>query len=170
MKKYEVNEKNSLKNEINELLKWCKKYDEDNDGEYTRFDEPISEVEMEKWELENSVKIPESYKEWLRFSKNSVITQNTARFWGPDKFNSDYVPEDYVVIGEMIGDGERICFSKKTGKFVDIFENKEKSYDSFAVIINEIISLLDNKPLLSDEEFFDILAKYEEMKNAGEIE
>ena len=70
---------------------------------------------MMKWEKENGAKIPESYKEWLRFTGQCRIAQNTAIFWGPNKFHSEYVPDDLVVIGELIGEANECVFRKQKG-------------------------------------------------------
>lgn len=57
----------------------------------------------------------------------------------PEVFHSEYVPEDLVVIGEMAGDGEVVCFSKETGEFVEYFEgeinNKMSDFDQVIHII-----------------------------------
>ena len=116
-----IPENNSLKAEIEELLKWCKEAEEEYGEDASYFNAPVSEEEMAEWEEENGVKIPESYKEWLRFTGKCRIVSNTATFWGPKEFHSEYVPEDLVVTGEMIGDGERVCFSKETGGVCEIF-------------------------------------------------
>ena len=138
-----IPENNSLKSEIEELLKWCEKIDCETGGEESYFEGPIEERKMSKWEEENGVKIPESYKEWLRFSEKCQIDTNTATFWGPDKFHSNYVPDDLVVIGEMVGDGEVVCFSKVTGEFVRFFEGSASGrYSNFIGVINAILRLL----------------------------
>lgn len=169
MEKYEISTTNSLKDEIEELLQLCEKKETDGELGKTYFEDGISEKELSDWEEKNGVKIPESYKEWLRFTKECRIDGNTATFWGPDKFHSNYVPEDLIVIGEMVGDGEVVCFSKENGDFSTFFEGKGKKLNTFTAIVNDVISVLGNKPNLSDEEFFEILAKYEAMKKSGEI-
>ena len=124
---------------------------------------------MMKWEKENGAKIPESYKEWLRFTGQCRIAQNTAIFWGPNKFHSEYVPDDLVVIGELIGDGERVCFSKAKGMFVSRFEGKEELDKSFDGIIKRIVKISDFKPILSSQRVSELLARYEEDKRKGLI-
>ena len=86
-----VPENNSLKSEIEEILKLCDEAEEKGEGS-SCFKEPVSEEEMTQWEEANGVKIPESYKEWLRFTGKCRIIGNTATFWGPKEFNSNYVP------------------------------------------------------------------------------
>ena len=160
----EISKYNALKKEIEKILRLCDKYDEDNDGEYSFFDEPVKEEDMLQWERENGTQIPESYKEWLRFTSQCRIAQNTATFWGPEKFNSEFVPDDLVVIGELIGDGERVCFSKNNGMFVDMFENKCKKQNEFSEIIKEVIDTLDNKPFLSHREAEELRKRIRERK------
>lgn len=146
-----VPENNSLKAEIEEILKLCDEAEEKGEGS-SYFKEPVSEEEMTQWEEVNGVKIPESYKEWLRFTGKCRIAGNTATFWGPKEFHSDYVPEDLVVIGEMVGDGEVVCFSKETGEFVRFFEGRENGkYDTFVGILKKIIRLSSDECILPDD-------------------
>lgn len=137
-------EHNMLKAEIKELLERCEKYDIDNEmtgGSF--FAEPITEEKMLKWEAETGIEVPKTYKEWLRFTEKSRIAQNTAMFWGTDEFHSKYVPEDLIVIGEMVGDGEVVCFSKETGEFVSFFEGRiGKRYSDFRGVLNEVLRML----------------------------
>ena len=144
-----VPENNSLKKEIEELLHWCNVAEEKNEKS-SSFDVPVSEKELVEWEEKNGVKIPETFKEWLRFSRKCNIANGVANFWGPDEFNSDYVPDDLVVIGEMIGDGERVCFSKITGNFIRFFENDDmEEYDDFGSLLNKIMRILGKRKVNS---------------------
>ena len=146
-----VPENNSLKKEIRKLLELCKKDEKDNGEKRNYFNAPITEEEMINWEERNRAKIPESYKEWLRF-------------WGPNEFHSEYVPEGLVVIGEINGDGEVVCFSKNEGIFVRVFEGKTTEINDFACVLKEIIKLMDDKPILSQERYLEILQKIKEKK------
>lgn len=146
-----IPENNSLKKEIEELLDLCEKKEKEDELGRTYFNEPVSEEKMTRWEEENGVKIPESYKEWLRFTEKCMIDGTTANFWGPDEFNSNYVPEDLVVIGEMIGDGEMVCFSKESGEFVSFFEYRiNEMYKDFNDIMIQIMGLLGKKVTYED--------------------
>ena len=70
-----------------------------------------------------------------------------------------------VVIGEIIGDGEMVCFSKNEGIFVRVFEGKTTELDDFAGVLKEIIKLLDDKPILSEERYLEILQKIKEKRD-----
>lgn len=158
-----IPENNSLKKEIKKLLALCKK-DEKNGGGKTYFDAPVSEEEMTEWEERNGVIIPELYKEWLRFSGKCQIAGNTAAFWGPSEFHSDYVPSDMVVIGEIFGDGEMVCFSKNEDVFACVFEGQTTELSDFACVLKKIIRSMDDKPILSDERYREIMKKLQEKR------
>lgn len=167
-----IPENNSLKKEIKKILKMCEKNDEESGAEDSYFEEGIEEQKMTDWEAANGVAIPESYKEWLRFSRKCRIVRNTATFWGPDEFHSDYVPEELVVIGEMIGDGEVVCFSKITNEFVEFFEGKiSEKYKDFSAVIKEIVRMIEDTDdgKLTDEEIQIMLQKLAEIRRKREL-
>lgn len=170
MSKYNIPENNSLKKEIKKLLEMCKKNDKESGAEDSFFEEAIEEQKMTDWEQANGVTIPESYKDWLRFSRKCRIVRNTATFWGPDEFHSDYVPDDLIVIGEMIGDGELVCFSKETGKIILCFEGIKEEKESFAEVLKSISNVHSNKPILTHAEYLEALKKLEELEKMEEIE
>ncbi len=167
---YKIPKNNSLRKEIKKLLELCRENDEESGAEDSYFEEAIEEQKMTDWEDANGVSIPESYKEWLRFSRKCRIVRNTATFWGPDEFHSNYVPDDLVVIGEMIGDGEVVCFSKETGKIILCFEGIKEEKESFAEVLKSICNVHSNKPILTHARYLEILKKLEEMQEMEKIE
>ena len=48
-----------------------------------------------------------------------------------------------LIIGEINGDGEVVCFSKNEGIFVRVFEGKTTEINDFACVLKEIIKLMD---------------------------
>lgn len=124
---------------------------------------------MINWEERNRAKIPESYKEWLRFSGKCRIAGNIATFWGPNEFHSEYVPEGLVIIGEINGDGKVVCFSKNEGIFVRVFEGKTTEINDFTCVLKEIIKLMDDKLILSQERYLEILQKIKEKRIGRKI-
>ena len=72
-------ENNSLKAEIEKLLQLSDEAEAANKGGYS-FGAPIDEEEMTSWEQKTGITIPESYKEWLRFSGESEINGAHAFF------------------------------------------------------------------------------------------
>ena len=148
---------NELKDVIAELLEYCDEKEEEGELGKTKFSSPVSEKEIEAWEKENGVRIPESYKQWLRFTGDCIIDGTTAEFYSPKNFRTEYVPEDLVVIGEQIGDGEVVCFSKEMGNIVTYFEGSVNyEYGSFDKTIKEVVRLLGKEEEESEE---DVLAR-----------
>ncbi len=142
---------NSLKNEIEEIVKLCI---ENENKSTSSFNEPATEEQFAQWEKEHNIIIPESYKEWLRFSNGSVIDNATAEFLGVERIvvSSKYIPEDLVIIGHLIGDGEVLCFSKENRNFVRHFEGRENGvYQDFNEVLKEIIRLVRGDSGISKE-------------------
>lgn len=135
---------NGIAEEIKEIVALCDELEEEYGKEASWFSDPASETEIAKWERENKIIIPEQYKEWLMFSNDSQILNNTARFFGLKMIGiyDDYVPNDYVVIGELIGDGEFLCFSKTTNKIIRYNHGKSKEYQNFKEILNLILNIV----------------------------
>ena len=127
-----------LEKEINTIVELCHALQ----GEYAcRFFEPVDEEVMKQWEKENIILIPELYKEWLRFSNGAVIRNQLAHFYGKEGFevdNPDY-PEDCVIIGDLIGDGERLAFSKITGNILRINHGRVREYNDFASFLHRMV-------------------------------
>lgn len=144
-------QKNSLQEEICELHELCKRMEEMELDE-SEFGPPASEEEILDWERLNGISIPESYKEWLRFSNGSVVMGNAAMFFGLNgiEITNKYIPDELVVIGELVGDGELLCFSKKSGKIVKLLEGRRDEEDSILGVINWLIRLA--KDALAEDE------------------
>jgi len=145
------NQKNSVQAEIGELQELCKRM-EDMEMNESRFNPPTTEEEMLDWEHTNGITIPESYKEWLRFSNGSEIGGFAARLLGIKQMVVNYKPisEDLVIIGQWGGGGDSICFSKNTEKFVILHDSREEEFDSFKDIILKLIRII--KSILGEDE------------------
>lgn len=90
------------------------------------FSEPATAEILDAWEIKNGIEIPEEYRKWLQISKYSNICGGLLQLFMPSA-NGYYgclVPPEYVVIGNMIGDGERICFLRSTGEIVRFCHGK----------------------------------------------
>lgn len=127
-----------LKKEISTIVHLCDSLKEEYNSS---FFEPVNEEVMKQWENENGIIIPESYKEWLRFSNGAVIRGLLAHFYGVEGFevNNPEYPEDCVIIGDLIGDGERLSFSRRTGKILRINHGRVREYDDFAAFLNRMV-------------------------------
>ena len=141
---------NILKEEITQIVELSKKLEDE--GYYFDYDPPATEEELSSWEKENNIKIPESLKDWLRFSSYSNIRSELAIINGVEDFKIDceLVPDDMVIIGEVIGDGEFIGFSRKTGKILWEDHGNIEYYNDFNELLKEIIDMMQGKTGLSE--------------------
>jgi hypothetical protein len=127
-----------LEEEIKTIVELCNALQDDYES---RFFEPVDENVMRQWENENKIMIPELYKEWLRFSNGAVIRGALAHFYGVEGFevNNPNYPEDCVMIGDLIGDGERLAFSKTTGKILRINHGRCREYNDFVSFLHRMV-------------------------------
>ncbi len=142
---------NSLTKEIKELVRLCEQLSSDFGDHASWFLPPASDETILNWEKQHHADIPETYKEWLRFTNEAQIRHTLAHFYGPDKFvmNAMGLPEDLVCIADLVGDGEQLCFSKTTGNFVWIDHSESETLSDFSVVLREIIRMLKPKSCLS---------------------
>ena len=139
---------NSLTKEITEIVQLSQKLENEYDFVYYP---PATEEEITLWENKHKIAIPESVKDWLRFSNYSNIRGELAVIRSIQDFEieCEIMPEDLVVIGEAIGDGEFICFSKKTGKLVWEDHGDLEIYDNFNKVLKLIIDMMNENCGLS---------------------
>ncbi len=119
-----------------------------------RFYEPVSIEEIEKWEIENEIKIPLMLKEWLLLTKSCNMSNRAWRLFWPEIDETGN-----VLVGSFVGDGEFLYFSKETGEFFTIFDGEKEKFDSFDSVLTYISVDLEDKA----EEIFgeDWLEKFE---------
>lgn len=164
-----VPESNRYKKQMQEIVKLCEKAASEYGEEASFFHEGAQEEEMTQWEEDNGVKIPESYKEWLRFSAECQIRQNLAGFYFPRFL--EIVPPRLVAIGWLMGDGELLCFSKENGNFIRWFEGEvNDEFADFGDMLKEIIRMLKEESGISKEAedlFMQFMKNAEERERAG---
>lgn len=125
-----------LEKEIGAIVELCDKFK----NEYKSiFFEAADENVMQEWEQNHSITILEAYKAWLRFSDGAVIRGTLAHFYGVEGFEIAGYSEEYVIIGDLIGDGERLGFSKDAGKIVRINHGNIREYEDFSLFLNQVI-------------------------------
>ena len=164
-KDLQIPENNELKGLIQELLEFCDEKEKEGELGRTKFSNPVSEEEIENWEKENGVTIPESYKQWLRFTGDCEIDGTTAEFYSPKNFRTEFVPDDLIIIGEEVGDGEVVCFSKETGEIMSYFEGEvDLEYGTFDVTLKEVLRMMGKREEEPEEE----LSELEELKQMRE--
>ena len=164
---------NEMKEIFDEMKEFCKE-DMENYGERsTYFKEPATEEEILQWEKTTNIKMPESYKMWLKLTRRCQIDSTLAQFYFPDTEQPRYVPEGYVMIGNVVGDGEIVCFSIKEGTVVTYFEGKiNEEYEDFVGMLKEVKRMLKGErdiQVFTEEEIKEMMAELEELrKKKGE--
>ncbi len=111
----------------------------------SNFEPPASESEIKEWEQTYHISIPESYKEWLLFSKNCQILGSLASFFMPDlnHYYNKFLLNEYLVIGTLGGDGEKLCFSKLNGKIVRVNHGEIIELEDFNNVLDWVIYMMD---------------------------
>ncbi|MBO5486045.1 MAG: SMI1/KNR4 family protein [Eubacterium sp.] len=112
-----------------------------------------SEEKVTSFEKENSVKLPEKYKEWLLFSDGGELFLPAGiQLYGVEhkpliNVNDNSRPsEDYVVIGALAS-GDPILFKKDSEK-IAIYNQAagriedDEIYDNFVAFLNDLYDLL----------------------------
>ncbi len=130
---------NSLTEEIRELIKICEVIEAE-EGFKSKFEPAATEEEIAEWENKNGIKIPDSYKDWLRFSKNACILGCYPHFHMPELENLPYdFTDDMVEIGTLSGVGVGLGFSSVTGKFITADHGELFEIDSFKEILQDLV-------------------------------
>ncbi|MCM1500090.1 MAG: SMI1/KNR4 family protein [Clostridium sp.] len=165
---------NTIKNEFDEIVKLCEEKVEEYGERASYFLEPATEEEILEWERETGIQIPEDYRQWLKLTGTCQICSNIASLVFPETKQPDFLPDDYVLIGYVVGDGEVLCFSKSTGKYITYFEGKvNRTYDDFMMILYGIKKSIKGeapKIKFTEDKIRAMMAELEEIrKNKGEI-
>lgn len=141
---------NSLMKEIKRITELCESKINEYGEDSSWFEPGLSETDIHDWEISNNTLIPTLYKEWLLFSKESQIRNNLAHFYKTDDFlfGISGIPNDLIIVGELMGDGELLCISKSDNKLVVVDHDTIEDAD-FREILKDIIRILEDKSGLS---------------------
>ncbi|MBQ6181925.1 MAG: SMI1/KNR4 family protein [Ruminococcus sp.] len=120
------------------------------------FNAPSTEMEILEVEQAINSSLPDEYKDILRFANGLTLNGFTVDFYNTSEIINNYFeekeesfPDEYVIIGETIGDGEILCFSKTTEKFIRFFNGEEVIYETFKDVLNWMIRFIER----IDEEY-----------------
>ena len=123
---------NSLTEEIKEIVELSKKLKDDYNFEYNP---PATEEEIISWENEHKIKIPESLKDWLRFSNGyNILFERLSNLDNYIIEHKDF-PKDLIIIGFTHDDS--LCFSESTHEIVRYDYNETRRYTDFKAFLNE---------------------------------
>lgn len=141
---------NSLKDVLEEIVYIAQKAEETGLMHLRfSFNTPASEVDILKCEKALNINLADDYKDFLRFSNGATLCYNDAVFYSTSDIisydeleKSDDFHSDYIMIADIIGDGEILCFSRKKGIFVSYFDGEEETFDSFLDFLKNIVSFI----------------------------
>ena len=111
------------------------------------FNRPASHEEVKLWEQENEVNLPDDFKDMLKSSNGVTIDGRLVKIFPLKQIKtyenfSKEIPDDFIVIGNVIGDGEELCLSKKSGKFIVNDHGDYQEYNDFADFLDWVIKML----------------------------
>ena len=113
---------------LERLKKGCEMlYDEyEYSEDYSQFNPPATEERIQAMEKRIGLPLPQGYRQFLLFSNGAKIMGNSATIYGLDWIGASdpMVPEGYLTIGEVIGDGERIALSEADGKIYSCYNGR----------------------------------------------
>lgn len=123
-------------NECLERLKaGCQKLSDECDysSDYSIFNTGATEEQLKRIESHFNVKLCEDYREFMKFSNGAKIKEHSAIIYGTEMFgvSDPMVPDGYLTIGEVVGDGERIAISKADGEIYSFYNGKMYSWDIY---------------------------------------
>ncbi|WP_044974589.1 SMI1/KNR4 family protein [Ruminococcus sp. HUN007] len=79
-------------------------------GKSSDFSDPCAIEKIKKWEKDNNITIPKMYKSWLLLSEYAYVYGGYCELYFPEL---ESIENDDVLIGNIIGDGDHLYFSKK---------------------------------------------------------
>ena len=107
---------------------------------------------ISEFELNNNIRIPDSYKVWLTFSNGGRLFGGYVDLYGIDNpprpaigddFSNGKVSDEYIILGYM--QEQHICYDKNSRKFF-LYEYTEpcQYFNDFAEVLEYIIDICLN--------------------------
>jgi len=112
------------------------------------FDQGISIEDLVDWEKNNVINIPELYKSWLSLTSHARIMDGRIELFFPEISSSD---KEDVYIGSLGYGTEDLYFSKNTGAFYTIGDDKEE-YEDFLDFLTYVQVTMEDE---AEEEYGD---------------
>ncbi len=118
----------------------------------SKFFSPLSLDEINTYEKENNLYIPQSYKEWLKLTNGCELFGRYVVLYGinnppkpqvGDNFSNGLIPKEYLVLGSM--NSQDICYSKEKDTFFFFdYEEPKIFFSNFTEILEYIIDICTN--------------------------
>ncbi len=133
--------------DLHECFERMKKACETLENEYgyskcAKFNPPLTEKEiqdLEEYESRLGFKLPEAYREFLKFSNGAIIDELKIYELDMIGMPDDYVPDDFLTITSIEGVPERMAISTEDGNIYMFWEGEKEDCD----FEDELMSLLE---------------------------
>lgn len=137
--------KNPMQDRFNKMCDYCNKLEAADYDTYKIYFPPKTKEEIQTWENENQITLPEGYKDWLLLS-NGLYDVGGTNLYSLEEICMCPFPEyeGYYIIGSYIGDGSDVV-TDKNGVFYEldyVYGLKQITFESF--IDEWVIELLEN--------------------------
>lgn len=112
---------NPLAEILEELIDVCEECAPQYGIQNTTFGEPATEEELAAWEKSHHCKLPEDLKDFLRFANGVSLPFESATIEPLERIGmyAEYMPNNYVYFGFIIGDGTELRFRKEDGEICE---------------------------------------------------
>ena len=101
-------------------------------SKYAKFNPPLTEKEiqeLEEYESRLGFKLPEAYREFLKFSNGAIIDELKIYELGMIGMPDDYVPDDFLPITSIECVPERMAISMEDGNIYMFWEGEKEDCD-----------------------------------------
>ena len=101
-------------------------------SKYAKFNPPLTEKqiqELEEYESRLGFKLPEAYREFLKFSNGAIIDELKIYELSMIGMPDDYVPDDFLPITSIEGVPERMAISMEDGNIYMFWEGEKEDCD-----------------------------------------
>ncbi|MCR4887816.1 MAG: SMI1/KNR4 family protein [Ruminococcus sp.] len=166
-----VPENSSFYDEMNLLIHLTEKYPDDVELE---LNVPVSESRIDKFEADNNIKLPDELRALYMFADGLSLYPSNLNIMTLDEIEEslDYEWEwgdskNYILLGDMIGDGECIFLDLDTGKIITNDHGDETEYSDFSTLLGDMIcTFLENE--VDDEELEEYISGWETSEEISE--
>ena len=106
---------------MEELIKEIEKKD---NGSHVKI-KAVDEGQIEKWEKNMNIFLPNDYKNILRTTMLTQVDTNLLELYTPHDFKLlEYQNSIYLKLGEFIGDGEMLLYSLNNKKYIGLLDGR----------------------------------------------
>ncbi len=161
-----VPENTEFYEEMDLILHLAKKYPE---NIWLELNFPTSKSKIDEFENKNNIKLTDELRALYMFADGFSVSSGNLDILELDQVEKSLDTEwewgdtkHYVLLGDMIGDGEEIFLDLDSGKIISYDHGEEGEFDSIATLLSDIIfTFIDGE--VEDEKLNEYLGDWEEV-------